>query len=347
MRSRLKYLSIALAAGAVGGYSLLHERDRAYLHSEADKLQPAIDDLVDQGKVALKAMSDSAKAASEARLPAPGADDDQSKLPFIVIEPRDFAAPVVRLPQQRVRDIEPPQPPADIHIAKVDDPLLQMDLNPVEARLRAKVPAELIAYFDLYLYVSKATPDKGDWSQKMFVLAKDNQQMGALTLLHHWKVSTGLEAPMPSPSGKMLGTNTPEGIFKLDRYRFHQDYTSNQWQSPMPYAMFFDWQIDGRQSGLALHGTDAEGAKVLGQRASHGCIRLSTDNAKTLFELIQANYRGRVPQFRVDQDSGTMSTKGVLARDGNGNVITAPGYKVLVFIEDFGGPSVDTVAALY
>ena len=251
------------------------------------------------------------------------------------------------MPQQRVREIAPSGPAADLHIAKVDDPLLQMDLNPVEARLRAKIPGDLIGYFDLYLYVSKATSDKGDWAQKMFVLAKDKEQKGALNLLYHWKVSTGLETPMPSPSGKMLGTDTPQGIFKLDRARFHRDYTSNQWQSPMPYAMFFDWRIDGRQSGLALHGTDEEGAKTLGQRASHGCIRLTTDNARTLFELIQNNYRGRVPAFKVDQDSGTMSTSGVLARDEGGNVKMTSGYKVLVFIEDFGGPSVDTVAALY
>jgi L,D-transpeptidase catalytic domain len=346
MRSRLKFLSVALAAGAIGGYWLLHERDRAYLHSEAEKLRPAIDDLVDQGKFALKAMSDSAKAAREARLRAPVAEVDQSKLPFIVIEPRDFAAPVIRLPQQSVQEIAAPEPVPELSIAGAGD-AMAMDLNPVEARLRARVPAELIGYFDLYLYVSKATQEKGPWGQRMFVLAKDKTQGGTFTMLHDWPVSTGFEAPMPAPSGRMLATHTPEGMFKLDRDRFHKDYTSRQWQSPMPYAMFFDWQTEGRISGLALHGSDAEAAKTLGKRASHGCIRMATENAKTLFEMIQASYRGRVPQFQIDQESGTMSTKGALVRDDNGNVRTAPGYKVLVFIEDFGGPSVDTVAALY
>lgn len=345
MAFQLRYLSATLVLAGVGVWHLLlQDSERERVHAEVKKLQPAVAEIVDHGKATLQSFADATRKA-ESRDPLP--ETDQAKLPFIVIEPRDFAAPMIRVPQQRVHDVERRQTATELSIAKVDDPMLQMDLNPVEARLRAKVPAELIGYFDLYLYVSKATNDKGDWAQKLFVLAKDKEQQGALTLLHHWKVSTGLETPMPSPSGKMLGTNTPEGIFKLDRYRFHQDYTSNQWQSPMPYAMFFDWQIDGRQSGLALHGTDAEGAKVLGQRASHGCIRLSTDNAKTLFELIQANYRGRVPKFRVNPDSGTMSTAGVLSRDDDGNVRMAPGYKVLVFIEDFGGPSVDTVAALY
>jgi hypothetical protein len=34
-------------------------------------------------------------------------------------------------------------------------------------------------------------------------------------------------------------------------------------------------------------------------------------------------------------------------RDENGRVQMTNGYKVLVFIEDYGGPTVDTVAALY
>ncbi|MCE9522967.1 MAG: L,D-transpeptidase [Alphaproteobacteria bacterium] len=181
----------------------------------------------------------------------------------------------------------------------------------------------------------------------MFVLAKQKDQHQTFALLYDWPVSTGREEPTLAPSGKILATNTPQGVFQLDRDRFHADYTSNQWQSPMPYAMFFDWRIEGRTSGLAIHGTDDAGAKDLGKRASHGCIRLSPENARILFELIQANYRGRVPRFQVNPDSGTMSTTGALVRDENGTVKMTQGYKVLVFIEDFGGPSVDTVAALY
>ena len=49
--------------------------------------------------------------------------------------------------------------------------------------------------------------------------------------------------------------------------------------SPMPYAMFF-------RGGYAIHGTDAVGA--LGQRASHGCIRLHPAHARALFHLTRA-----------------------------------------------------------
>ena len=115
----------------------------------------------------------------------------------------------------------------------------------------------------------------------------------------------------------------------------------------LPFAMFFEWIRGGRVSGLAIHGTDDEGVKSLGERASHGCIRLSPQDARTLFQLIQSKYRGPVPAFRVDPDTQTMNTAGLLQRDANGKVIMTRGYKVLVFIEDYGGPSQDTVAALF
>lgn len=328
MASWLKKLSVAfVVSGAVGGW---------YVASHGKG--PAIDRLVDQGQTALGAL------VATPHQSQPQAD--LAKLPFIVIEPRDFAAPMVRLPQHAQAQIAEALPPAQQASAlRLSAGTHQWDLNPVEARLRARVPAELFGYFDLFLYVSKATPDKGEWAQRMFVLAKQREQ--TFELLHNWKVSTGREEPMPSPTGKMLGTDTPQGLFKLDRGRSYEDYTSRQWQSPMPFAMFFDWRIDGRPSGLALHGTDAQGEKELGTRASHGCIRLSTDNARTLFHLIRDNYRGRVPVFQINPETGTMSTTGALVRDENGRVQMTNGYKVLVFIEDYGGPTVDTVAALY
>ena len=345
MVSWLKAMSAVFVVAGVGGgaYLLLHDRDRAYVDAEASKLRPVIDQFVNQGKDALHGLVE-----SETQRRAPVAEVDTAKLPFIIIEPRDFAAPIIKLPA--APQAQPQAPTAKLSPdpnSSGSDDAMAMDLNPVEARLRARVSAELFGYFDLYLYISKATSDKGDWAQRMFVLAKSPDPQQSLTLLHHWAVSTGREEVMLSPSGAMLGTDTPQGVFKLDRGRFYEDYTSNQWQSAMPHAMFFDWRIKGRTSGLAIHGTDEEGVKRLGERASHGCIRLAPENARTLFELIQTNHGGLVPRFQIDPDSGTMSTAGALVRDDEGNVKMTTGYQVLVFIEDHGGPSVDMVAALY
>ena len=44
----------------------------------------------------------------------------------------------------------------------------------------------------------------------------------------------------------------------------------------MPFAIFFD-------EGKAIHGF----AGSVGGPASHGCVRLSTGNAKTLFRLVE------------------------------------------------------------
>ena len=50
--------------------------------------------------------------------------------------------------------------------------------------------------------------------------------------------------------------------------------------APMPWAVFF-------YQGYAVHGTTDVGR--LGRPASHGCIRLHPDNAKTFFSLVQKN----------------------------------------------------------
>ena len=56
---------------------------------------------------------------------------------------------------------------------------------------------------------------------------------------------------------------------------------SKQWDNaPMPHAIFFT------KKGHAIHGS--LDTKHLGSAASHGCVRLSPDNASTLYELVEA-----------------------------------------------------------
>jgi hypothetical protein len=235
-----------------------------------------------------------------------------------------------------------PAPNAGMQVADGARGTEAFDLHPVEARILARIAPEMRKYFDLYLYISKA--EKGDWAQHMYVMAK--QPDDRLALLHEWRVSTGKEEPILNPNGQMMDTDTPEGSFRLDRSRFHEDYTSRQWKSAMPYAMFFDWKIEGRTSGLAIHGTDSLGIADLGKRASHGCIRLTPENAKTLFSLITGNYEGKVPQLKIDPNTGTQSTAGLIRRNAEGRVLTKHGYRVLVVIENYGGPATDTVATI-
>lgn len=85
-----------------------------------------------------------------------------------------------------------------------------------------------------------------------------------------WPVSTarrGYRTP--------VGTYTPYSLERMHYSKLY-DYT------PMPYSIFF-------HTGYAIHGTYEVGS--LGRPVSHGCIRLSPDNARSLFELILAQGR--------------------------------------------------------
>ncbi len=84
---------------------------------------------------------------------------------------------------------------------------------------------------------------------------------------HVWKVSTGRK-----------GFATPRGAYKPQR--MHVSYFSRKYyNSPMPYSIFF-------RGGYAIHGTTA--INRLGGPASHGCVRLATGNARTLFNLVRS-----------------------------------------------------------
>lgn len=84
---------------------------------------------------------------------------------------------------------------------------------------------------------------------------------------HVWSVSTARG-----------GYVTPTGNFRptrLERVWFSRKYDN----SPMPNSVFF-------KGGYAIHGTQY--VKSLGRPASHGCVRLHPDNARTLYNLVQS-----------------------------------------------------------
>jgi lipoprotein-anchoring transpeptidase ErfK/SrfK len=56
-------------------------------------------------------------------------------------------------------------------------------------------------------------------------------------------------------------------------------YSSKYEAAPMPCSIFF-------HNGYAIHGT--VGVKKLGRPVSHGCVRLTRQNARTLFNLVRA-----------------------------------------------------------
>lgn len=215
------------------------------------------------------------------------------------------------------------------------------ELARVSQRLRDSLTREMVENFSLFLYVSKA--DKGPLAQRMYVYQK--QDSGDLVLLYNWPVSTGREKIEFNESGAKLPSFTPQGYYELDPDRLYTHYRSMQWDQPMPYAMFFNWVHEGDQTGLAIHGASGEDIGLLGTRASAGCIRLAPENAQLLFTLIRDNYKGLMPKFAYDKKTATMSNDGVLMHSTDGRIELTAGYKVLVFVENYGGENV--VAALF
>lgn len=82
---------------------------------------------------------------------------------------------------------------------------------------------------------------------------------------YEWPVSTARR-----------GYSTPTGYFRpqsLETMHYSKKYDN----SPMPYSIFFT-------GGFAIHGTPHVGN--LGRPASHGCVRLHPENARTLFGIV-------------------------------------------------------------
>ncbi|BBB98204.1 hypothetical protein AB7M49_005508 [Bradyrhizobium elkanii] len=123
----------------------------------------------------------------------------------------------------------------------------------------------LIAFTSVMLFTAGAAQAKVD-----ITIDKDNQQMTVAVdgvARYHWPVSTGI------PSRE-----TPNGSFRA--FRMEEDHYSKEFDdAPMPHSIFFT------KIGHAIHGTDS--VSRLGTPASHGCVRLSRDNATTLYSLVQ------------------------------------------------------------
>jgi lipoprotein-anchoring transpeptidase ErfK/SrfK len=211
----------------------------------------------------------------------------------------------------------------------------------VAARLKESLTPEMLKAFDLFIYVSKA--ERGPLAQRMYVFRK--RPGDRLALLHDWPASTGREKREISPRGRRSFTSTPRGYYELDPDRMYRSYMSRSWDQPMPYAMFFNWERRGSLTGLAIHAASGRDIARLGRRASAGCVHLSPENARMLFELIRDEYQGQVPRFAYNARTHTMSNDGALMHDAKGGLKMTGGYKVLVRIEDYAGGN--SVAALF
>jgi lipoprotein-anchoring transpeptidase ErfK/SrfK len=245
--------------------------------------------------------------------------------------------PVVVTPQRQFKP--------SLSLAPATSALAHASLSPAELvrvsmRLKENLTREMLENFSLFLYVSKA--ENGPWAQRLYVFRKDAD---GLTMLYNWPASTGRELDEIAADGTRQPSITPQGYYQLDPHRMYRSHFSGQWHEPMPNAMFFNWEHNGLQTGLAIHGATGLEIRQLGTRASAGCIRIAPENAVQLFNLIRTEYKGLAPRFAYGRRTATMSNQGLMMHDTAGNLQMAEGYRVLVFVENYGGQNV--VAALF
>ena len=136
-------------------------------------------------------------------------------------------------------------------------------------------------------------------AQTMYVYKRQGQQ---IVLVSTQPVSTGRET---SPNSK----DTREGYMRVQSAQ--KDYRSVTYGEAMPYSLWFESEY-----GTAIHQTRPDWcANQIGMRASAGCIRLCSNAAPALFELVN-QYPSVVDRYRSERRIGTNAV--VLLHKRNG-----------------------------
>lgn len=114
--------------------------------------------------------------------------------------------------------------------------------------------------------------DKNRINYKVMPEFKSLSQLSNISDTTYVPISSGLY------SGKKIQSFS--GIFRINEVRTNSHRKStNTISDPMQYSVYINAEYDdGKESGLALHGTSQNFWNLLGkQRASSGCIRLQSD----------------------------------------------------------------------
>lgn len=116
----------------------------------------------------------------------------------------------------------------------------------------------------LIAFIMMTTPAMAEYD---VVVSKRQQTMSVYEngqLMDVWPVSTARK-----------GYYTPTGSYRPYAYQL-MHFSKKYDNAPMPHSIFFT-------GGYAIHATPHIGN--LGRPASHGCVRLSPNNASTLYNM--------------------------------------------------------------
>jgi len=149
----------------------------------------------------------------------------------------------------------------------------------------------LLVTICLALPVSVPASGEKTGGLKIIYVVTDDQKLFAWEgnkLLYEFDVVTGRP-----------GKETHPGVFNI--FSKHADYTSKTYGSPMPYTMFFT------KDGKALHATQWATlrsylhAYIIESVGSHGCVGLTKDDAKTLFDWAPVQTRVVILEEEPDE----------------------------------------------
>ncbi len=225
------------------------------------------------------AADDRQRFASIIEVPSAGRSrPDQGPEIFGVTYPRSAPPDLVAPPQETASTLETPQPADEAgNLAEATAERGAASAAAAAEQRVAEMPVAKVPSASLRLEV--------DLSQQRLFIIENGE------LKHTWLISSG------RPS-----TPTAQGSFR-------PQWASRMWYSrqydfaPMPYAVFFN-------GGIAFHATTATG--LLGRPASHGCIRLSLENARHLYEMIHRHSYART-EIKV---FGSLKVAATAARKG-------------------------------
>ena len=151
--------------------------------------------------------------------------------------------------------------------------------SPVPAAAQAASPAPSTVLIDI------------DKSTQQVTVSVDGAEK------YRWPVSTG-----------KYGFSTPSGTYTA--LSMNEVWYSKEWDNaPMPHAIFF------MKDGHAIHGSYE--VRNLGKPASHGCVRISPQNATILFDLVK---KAGLPNTQVVLSGETPGGEG---NGGEGKVASA------------------------
>ena len=124
------------------------------------------------------------------------------------------------------------------------------------------------------LKLRRQAPQKRQCRSRSSILINIDKSLQQMTVFvdgiekYSWPVSTG-----------KYGYSTPSGTCPLTS--MNEVWYSRQWDNaPMPHSIFF------LKDGHAIHGSHE--VKNLGKPVSHGCVRISPDNAAILYDLVKS-----------------------------------------------------------